>query len=206
MSNMSLIATVPLTALIVGKFLDNQFALSKFYCRGVSHVREWPRYCRKVYWPKLVQNGPDNHFEPFWPYSKLDFSIRETKMDQNGPFWPEEVHFGPFRSANRTLVIPDMKNIVLNDSPLCTQFPPPPQTRKFFIFLVISSSQKIWGPSSRKMSPFKMSPFRARLSCDWARQARRKHVRKLLAVGCLGESASPDEMCFIVCHRKVFAW
>ena len=27
--------------------------------------------------------------------------------DQNGPFWPEEVHFGPFRSVNRTLVIPD---------------------------------------------------------------------------------------------------
>ena len=24
-----------------------------------------------------------------------------------GPFWPEEVHFGPFRSANRTLAIPD---------------------------------------------------------------------------------------------------
>ena len=32
-------------------------------------------------------------------------------MDQNGPFgpfWPEEVHFGPFRSANRTLAIPDL--------------------------------------------------------------------------------------------------
>ena len=24
-----------------------------------------------------------------------------------GPFWPEEVHFGPFRSGNRTLVIPE---------------------------------------------------------------------------------------------------
>ena len=24
-----------------------------------------------------------------------------------GPFWPEEVHFGPFMSANRTLAIPD---------------------------------------------------------------------------------------------------
>ena len=29
-------------------------------------------------------------------------------MDQNGPLWPEEVHFGPFRSANRTLAIPDI--------------------------------------------------------------------------------------------------
>ena len=31
-------------------------------------------------------------------------------MDQNGPFWstwPKEVHFGPFRSANRTLATPD---------------------------------------------------------------------------------------------------
>ena len=40
------------------------------------------------------------------PYSELDFSIRETKMVHLGPFWPEEVHFGPFRSANRTLVTP----------------------------------------------------------------------------------------------------
>ena len=24
--------------------------------------REWPRYCRKVYWTKMVQNGPDDHF------------------------------------------------------------------------------------------------------------------------------------------------
>ena len=30
-------------------------------------------------------------------------------MDQNGPFWPVEVHFGPFRSANRTLAIPDKR-------------------------------------------------------------------------------------------------
>ena len=28
-------------------------------------------------------------------------------MVRFGPFWPEEVHFGPFRSANRTLAIPD---------------------------------------------------------------------------------------------------
>ena len=30
-------------------------------------------------------------------------------MDQNGPFWPEEAHFGPFRSANRTLSIPEIR-------------------------------------------------------------------------------------------------
>ena len=28
-----------------------------------------------------------------------------------GPFWPEEVHFGPFRSANRTLAIPDKQKL-----------------------------------------------------------------------------------------------
>ena len=28
-------------------------------------------------------------------------------QDQNGPFWPEEAHFGPFRSTNRTLAIPE---------------------------------------------------------------------------------------------------
>ena len=25
-------------------------------------LREWPRYCRKVYWTKMVQNGPNDHF------------------------------------------------------------------------------------------------------------------------------------------------
>ena len=29
-------------------------------------------------------------------------------MDRFGPFGPEEVHFGPFRSANRALAIPEM--------------------------------------------------------------------------------------------------
>ena len=38
---------------------------------------------------------------------RTGFSIRETKMDQNDPFWPKEVHFGPFRSANRTLAMPE---------------------------------------------------------------------------------------------------
>ena len=37
----------------------------------------------------------------------LDFSLRKTKMDQHGPFWPKEVYFGLFRSANRTLATPE---------------------------------------------------------------------------------------------------
>ena len=57
-----------------------------------SVSREWPRYCRKVYWTKMVHNGPnDDHFGqndliPNW----LLASIRETKMDK----WSILVHFG----------------------------------------------------------------------------------------------------------------
>ena len=33
-------------------------------------------------------------------------------MDQNGPFWPKKVHFGPCRSAaNRTLAIPEQPQL-----------------------------------------------------------------------------------------------
>ena len=34
-------------------------------------------------------------------------------MDHFGPFWPKELHFGPFRSANRTLAIPDCDRLRL---------------------------------------------------------------------------------------------
>ena len=27
-----------------------------------KYYREWPRYCRKVYWSKMVQNAPDDLF------------------------------------------------------------------------------------------------------------------------------------------------
>ena len=50
--------------------------------------------------------------------------LSESKMDQNGilafarpkwtifgQFWPQEVHVGPFRSANRTLAIPNYYNL-----------------------------------------------------------------------------------------------
>ena len=57
---------------------------------------------------KMVQNGPNDHFGQNGPFSELDLSLRETKMDHFGPFWPGEVHFGPFRSANRTLAITEI--------------------------------------------------------------------------------------------------
>ena len=36
---------------------------------------------------KMVQNGPNDHFGQNDLINDLDFSIRETKMDQNGPLW-----------------------------------------------------------------------------------------------------------------------
>ena len=38
---------------------------------------------------------------------RTGFSIRETKLDHNGLFWPDGVHFGPYGSANRTVANPD---------------------------------------------------------------------------------------------------
>ena len=66
--------------------------------RGTVGKCTGPKWSKRPVWSK-------------WPYSELDFSIREpkcTKMVHFGPFWPEEVHFGPFRSANHTLAIPDI--------------------------------------------------------------------------------------------------
>ena len=81
------------------------FLLSKF------DIRAWPRYCRKEYWTKMDQNGPNDHFgqNGLIPNWILAFARPKwTKMVHFGPFWPEEVHFGPFRSANRTLVTPEI--------------------------------------------------------------------------------------------------
>ena len=52
------------------------------------------------------QNGPNDHFgQNDLPNWILAFARPKwTKMVHFGPFWPD---FGPFRSANRTLVIPD---------------------------------------------------------------------------------------------------
>ena len=72
--------------------------------------REWPRYCRKVYWTKMVQNSPNDDFGQMTLFQTKIFAFARpkwTKMVHFGQFWPEEVHFGPFRSANRTLAIPE---------------------------------------------------------------------------------------------------
>ena len=56
--------------------------------------------CTGPEWSKMVQSLK-RPFWSKWPYPEPDFSIRETK-------WTKMVHLGPFRSANRTLAIPDM--------------------------------------------------------------------------------------------------
>ena len=75
--------------------------------------KDWPRYCRKVYWTKMVRNGQDDHFgqNDLVPNRILVFARPKwTKMPQFGPFWPEEAHFGSFGSVNRTLATPDSGN------------------------------------------------------------------------------------------------
>ena len=55
--------------------------------------RKWPQYCRKTYWTKMVQYGPNDHFVQMTLF-RTDFSIRETKMDH---FLTRSilVHLGP---------------------------------------------------------------------------------------------------------------
>ena len=67
--------------------------------------------CTGPKWPKMVQTTILVEMALF---RTGFFSIRETKIDHFGPFWPEEVHFGPFRSTNRTLVTPENSLRMLN--------------------------------------------------------------------------------------------
>ena len=58
----------------------------------------------------MAQNCPNDHFgqNDLVPNQILAFARPKcTKMVRFGPFWPKEVHFGPVRSANRTLAIPE---------------------------------------------------------------------------------------------------
>ena len=64
---------------------------------------KWSKMVQTTILVKIILNGRI----PNWI---LAFARPKwTKMDQHGPFWPEEAaaHFGPFRSANRTLAIPE---------------------------------------------------------------------------------------------------
>ena len=81
--------------------------------RNKTTNREWPQYCRKVYWTKMAQNGQNDHFgqNALIPNRILVFARPKwTILVHFGLFWPKEVHFGPFRSANRTLAILERNN------------------------------------------------------------------------------------------------
>ena len=67
-----------------------------------------PRYCRKVYWTKVVQNGPSDHFGQNG--FTLNWIVAFARPKWTGPFWPNEVYFGPFRSANNTLATPENRS------------------------------------------------------------------------------------------------
>ena len=83
--------------------------------------RENPRTCRYLAAAVLSesvlgQNGPNDHFgqNDQIPNQILAFAgPKWTKMLHFGAFWPEGAHFGPFRSANRTLAIPDYLSLVV---------------------------------------------------------------------------------------------
>ena len=54
---------------------------------------------------KKVQNGPNDHFGqndliPNWIFAFA--RPKWTKMVYFGPFWPEEDHFGPFKTTLMT--------------------------------------------------------------------------------------------------------
>ena len=76
--------------------------LPLFYLFLTSCLPHLNPCCRKVYWTKKVQNGPNDHF------GQNDL-IPNRILAFDGPKWTKMVHFGPFRSANRTLAIPDKR-------------------------------------------------------------------------------------------------
>ena len=68
----------------------------------------------------MVQDGQDDHLgqnDPL-PSQILLNLVFATPKWTICPFWPEEVHFGPFGSANRTLATPERRPSKEYD-PLC---------------------------------------------------------------------------------------
>ena len=63
----------------------------------------------------LEQHGPNDHFGQNDLIPNRILAFARPKI--HGPFWPEEVYFGPFRSANRTLAILTMGSEQLLDLP-----------------------------------------------------------------------------------------
>ena len=80
---------------------DAEGALLQGHLPRRPRDKESPQYCRKVYWTKMVQNGPNDHFgqNDLIPNWILVFARPKwTKMVHFGPFWPKRsilVHLGP---------------------------------------------------------------------------------------------------------------
>ena len=69
-----------------------------------KRAKEWPWYCRKVYWTKMAPNGQND-------LSGQNDLILNRILVFARPKWTILVHFGlkrfgPFRSASRTLATP----------------------------------------------------------------------------------------------------
>ena len=58
--------------------------------------------------PKWSQNGPNDHFGQNDLILNRILAFAKSKWTKMVHFWSQEVHFGPFRSANRTLAISDI--------------------------------------------------------------------------------------------------
>ena len=70
----------------------------------------------KIWLPMVLPEGVLDQRRSKWPRrpswskclcSEPEFSIHDSKVDHNGPFWSEEVKSGPFGSANCTVATPD---------------------------------------------------------------------------------------------------
>ena len=59
---------------------------------------KWPRHCRKGYWTKMDQNGPDDHF------GQNDL-ISNWILAFARPNWPKMDHFGPLWSRERSVLV-----------------------------------------------------------------------------------------------------
>ena len=67
----------------------NSFVVVMMMMMMMMMIREWLRYCRKVYWTKRAQNGPNNILVK-WPYSEPILAFARSKWTCS-----IVVHLGP---------------------------------------------------------------------------------------------------------------
>ena len=113
-------------------------------------------------------------------------------MDHLSQFWPKEVHFGPFRSANRTLAIPEYACVyICGKRPLvhkiavhnflCPLTPPPPnqQSDGFPLEFLVKGPQTELRTLSQKLRTNNIMNKRAFLNVgNWRNSVLRALFRK----------------------------